>query len=143
MVLRLAKFFCLLCLVIGSWLLNLPTTQASSLTGLATLRALARTAVPYSEAMANGKPTLIEFYADWCTTCQSMAPAIQSLEQKYGDRINFVLLNIDQPEWSDQVSTYQVTGIPHLIFLDGAQQLQRQVVGAVPKTILSEMLAQF
>ncbi|WVZ09332.1 hypothetical protein V8G54_013862 [Vigna mungo] len=30
------------------------------------LKDLSTTAVPYEEALSNGKPTVVEFYADWC-----------------------------------------------------------------------------
>ncbi|MCS6812160.1 MAG: thioredoxin domain-containing protein, partial [Cyanobacteria bacterium] len=37
------------------------------------LDALAARSIPLEIALKNGKPTLIEFYANWCTTCQAMA----------------------------------------------------------------------
>ncbi|MEO0886884.1 MAG: thioredoxin domain-containing protein, partial [Cyanobacteria bacterium J06648_10] len=39
----------------------------------ASLSDMAEQAVPLETAMANGKPTMIEFYANWCTSCQAMA----------------------------------------------------------------------
>ena len=63
------------------------------------LAALAQTAIPYDVAQTNHRPTLLEFYADWCTACQAMAPAMVDLRQTYGDRVNFVMLNIDNDKW--------------------------------------------
>ena len=36
---------------------------------------------PLEVALSNGKPTLMEFYANWCSSCQAMAPDIAQLEQ--------------------------------------------------------------
>jgi len=52
-------------------------------------------AVPYEMAVSNLRPTVIEFYADWCESCQSMAKDNYALEQQYGERINFVMLYVD------------------------------------------------
>ncbi|NEO84274.1 MAG: thioredoxin fold domain-containing protein [Spirulina sp. SIO3F2] len=142
MMLQLQKWGCAIGLILSCWLLTLQTAQASSLAGLATLRSLAREAIPYTEALANGKPTVIEFYADWCTTCQGLAKTMQAIEQDYGDRVNFVMLNIDEPQWAPQIAANQVTGVPQLTFLDRQHQVQRQVVGAVPQAILAQMMVQ-
>lgn len=41
-------------------------------------------------AVCNGKPTIIDFYADWCASCKEMAPSMRSVETQYKDRINFI-----------------------------------------------------
>ena len=89
----------------------------SPLTGLVTLKAMAKEAVPYDNAIANNKPTLLEFYADWCSTCQGMSPTVKDLADKYGDRVNLVMLNIDDPQWDNLVQEYKVTGIPQYTFI--------------------------
>ena len=110
----------------------------SPLSGLITLKNLAKNATPYSEAIKNGKPTLLEFYADWCTTCQGMAGTIEELESQYGDRVNLVMLNIDDPQWDDLAQQYRVTGIPQYNFLDADQNKVDSFIGKVPQRILAQ-----
>ena len=116
--------------------------HASSLSGLVALKAMAQEAVPYEQAIANPKPTFMEFYADWCGTCQAMAPIVQRLHEQYGDRVNFVLLDVDDPQWLPQIEQYQVSGIPHMILLDRNQTEVQTWVGQVPAPILSDLFAQ-
>ena len=60
---------------------------------------LARRSVDPDVALTNGKPTLIEFYADWCQVCREMAPAMLELERSTQNRLDVVLVNVDNPRW--------------------------------------------
>ena len=102
------------------------------------LDAVAAVAIPIDVALANGKPTTIEFYADWCSSCQSMAADNLSLEKEYRDRMNFVMLNVDNTKWLPEVTKYRVDGIPRFIFLDRANQSIGDTTGAVPRAIMAE-----
>ena len=75
---------------------------------------LARRSVEPEVALSNGKPTLIEFYADWCQVCREMAPSMLDLEKQSRDRLDVVLVNVDNPRWQDLVDRYDVNGIPQL-----------------------------
>jgi len=110
----------------------------SPLSGLVTLKNLAKNSTPYQEAIANGKPTLIEFYADWCGTCQSMANTVENLENEYGDRVNLVMLDIDDPQWDDLGQEYKVTGIPQYNFLNAEERKIESFIGRVPQGILAQ-----
>ena len=41
-------------------------------------------------AFNNGKPTFLEFYAEWCEVCKEMAPKVSDLRDEYQKDINFV-----------------------------------------------------
>ena len=79
---------------------------------------LARRSLDPDIALANGRPTIFEFYADWCEACREMAPAILSIEEKNNNQFDLVLLNIDNQRWEDLLIQYQVIGIPQLNFFD-------------------------
>lgn len=60
------------------------------------------------------KPTLLGFWATWCPPCNAEAPEIQKLWERYGDQVNFVMVDSsvangrDTPEgikeWMEQGS---------------------------------------
>ena len=130
-------------LIAGTILVTQPDVSpqsAISITGLATLQQMAQDSVPYSVAVADNKPTFLEFYANWCTTCQSMAAMISQLHQSYGDTINFVMVNIDDPQYTKIIQQYQVTGVPQITILDHSHQINWTQVGKVPATILAQIL---
>jgi thiol-disulfide isomerase/thioredoxin len=111
-------------------------TSASS----TSLEAQAEKSTPIEVALSNGKPTLTEFYANWCTSCQAMASTIAEIKNQYGDSINFVMLNVDNSKWLPEVLRYRVDGIPHFVFLDRNGQPIAQTIGEQPKGILAANL---
>ena len=87
-------------------------------------------------AMTNSKPTLTEFYADWCTSCQAMAGDLGEIKRNYGDRVNFVMLNVDNTKWLPEMLRYRVDGIPHFVFMDSTGNAIAESIGEQPKGIL-------
>lgn len=50
--------------------------------------------VSISSIFAEGKPVVINFYAGMCPTCIVELPRMQAAYEKYGDQVNFVLVDI-------------------------------------------------
>ncbi|MFB2974624.1 thioredoxin family protein [Microseira sp. BLCC-F43] len=110
-------------------------------TDTATLTELAENSTPLEVAMSNGKPTLMEFYANWCTTCQAMAKDMGELEQEYAEQVNFVMLNVDNDKWLPEITRYRVDGIPHFVFFGKDGTEIAQTIGEQPRTIMAANLA--
>ena len=71
-----------------------------------------------------------------------MAPSLKRLHQRYGETVNFVMLNVDEPQWTDQIAQYGVTGVPQLTFLGRERNPIETLVGNVPESILSSIFEQ-
>ncbi|GJP29013.1 hypothetical protein CLOM_g19 [Closterium sp. NIES-68] len=102
------------------------------------LSALAARSASFDEALGNGRPTVVEFYADWCQVCRETARDTLKVEQQYRNDVNFVFLNIDNVKWAAELDEFGVDGIPHYTFLDGEGNEMAYVVGKVPRRILLE-----
>lgn len=104
------------------------------------LEAQVQTATPLDVALTNKKPTLTEFYADWCTSCQAMAGDLAILKDNYHDSVNFVMLNVDNNKWLPEILRYRVDGIPHFVFLDEQGTEIAQTIGEQPLSIMEANL---
>ena len=90
---------------------------------------LARRSLDPQTALTNGRSTLIEFYADWCQVCREMAPSMLELEKKSRDRLDVVLVNVDNPRWQDLVDRYDVNGIPQLNLFNAEGEPKERSLG--------------
>jgi len=96
----------------------------------APLEKLARQSLDLPVALANGRPTIVEFYADWCQACQAMAPAMDTLAERRQGQLNVVLLNVDNPRWQAEIERFQVNGIPQLDLFSASGQQVGRAIGA-------------
>ena len=75
------------------------------------------------EVLKSDKPVLVDFYADWCGPCKTMAPVIEELANEYEDVIKIGKLNVDDNQ--NYTSKYKVMTIPNLIFFKDGEQIGR------------------
>lgn len=88
-----------------------------------------------ADVLKSSKPVLVDFWAEWCGPCRSIAPSLEALATEYEGKMDVVKVNIDENPMSP--TQYGVRGIPTLlIFKDG--KVAAQQVGAAPKSALKE-----
>ena len=104
------------------------------------LTEMAKASTPLETALANGKPTLMEFYANWCGSCQAMANDLSAIKEKYAEPLNFVMLNVDNDKWLPEISKYRVDGIPHFVYLNDKGSTVAETIGEMPRIIMEANL---
>ena len=117
--------------------------QRSSLLGVDPVTLLAKMeaqspALP--AALANGRPTVVDFYAPWCESCKVSAPGMYRLERLYADKINYVVINGDDARNANLVQRFGVDGIPHLALISADRKLVGTLIGEVPEAVLESNL---
>jgi thioredoxin 1 len=98
---------------------------------------VALTGDTFDEVIGSDKPTLVDFWADWCGPCKMIAPILEELAEEHGDR--FTLAKVDVQAEPDLASRFEVQGIPLLILFQEGDILAK-VVGARPKEELEATL---
>ncbi len=81
---------------------------------------------------------LVDFGADWCSPCRTMAPIIEVLAQEYAGHVLIGAIDVDT---SQRVTArYGVWHFPTFLFFRDGRVVER-IVGAVPASRLRERLA--
>jgi thioredoxin-like negative regulator of GroEL len=69
-----------------------------------------------------------------------MAPTLHKLEQEYGDRVNFVMVNGDKDSSWQLIEAFGVDAIPHLALVSADGDIETALIGPIPKHILENDL---
>ncbi len=87
-----------------------------------------------------GMPVLVDFYADWCGPCKTMAPILQQFAAQHQGKLRVIKIDVDKnPAVAQQ---YRVQSIPTLILFRQGQPVWRQA-GAVPAAELARAVGPF
>ena len=111
-----------------------------------------------------GKPVVLNFWATWCGPCKSELPAFDEAYAEYGDRIQFVMLNLAEPGGENKTEVeqfaaengygfpiyydsygmgsgyYGVRSIPASVFIDAQGMVKAAYMGAMSAEQLNECI---
>lgn len=70
---------------------------------------------------------LVDFYADWCGPCRSLAPTINKLADTFKGEVKVIKINVD--DFPELAGTYKASSIPNVVILKDGVEVKR-VIGA-------------
>ena len=94
----------------------------------------------FNKLINSKKPTLVDFYADWCGPCKMMGPLIEETKKDLGDDATILKVNIDDN--SDVAIHYGIRSIPTLVLFKEGEVVWRQS-GVPPKSLIVESVKKF
>ena len=74
-------------------------------------------------------PVLVDFYADWCQPCRSIAPLLEQLGKRHAGKL--IVAKIDTERQQRTASRLGVEGIPAVYLFRGGKPVDQRV-GALP-----------
>lgn len=80
---------------------------------------------------------LVDYYADWCGPCRKLAPDLERLVQKHGDKV--VVLKVDVEKEKDLARQAGVRSIPDVRILHGGKEVDK-FIGSQPYAKIEKLI---
>ena len=79
----------------------------------------------FNEIMNEGKPVVLDFWAEWCGPCRMLGPIIDELASEYEGRVIIGKVEVDNN--ADVTAQFGIRNIPTVLFFKDNQLVDKQV----------------
>lgn len=86
-------------------------------------------AAKFNELIKSEVPVLVDFFADWCGPCHTMAPVMEKLAKSKSGKMKVIKVNVDKNPGA--ASKFGVRSIPTFILFEKGQVKWRKA-GVIP-----------
>ena len=89
------------------------------------------------DVLDSEKPVLVDFWAEWCGPCKSIAPSLEEISNEMNDKLLVAKINIDEnPKIAQE---YNIRSIPALMIFKEGRKVS-EIMGALPKSNLESWI---
>lgn len=78
----------------------------------------------FNDLINKNKLVLVDFSAEWCGPCQTLAPILKELKEELGEVLSIIKIDVDKNQ--PVAAKFQVQGVPTLILYRDGEQVWRQ-----------------
>ena len=90
-----------------------------------------------ADVLKSGKPVLVDYWAEWCGPCKSIAPILEAVAKEYDGRLKVAKINVDENQSTP--AKFGIRGIPTLMLFKNGN-VEATKVGALSKSQLTAFL---
>lgn len=91
----------------------------------------------FEEILAQGKPVVIDFWAEWCGPCRRIAPIVDELSKEFADTVVVCKCDVDN---NDEIATkYAIRNIPTIIFIKNGELVDKSVGAATKEQLVAKI----
>lgn len=91
----------------------------------------------FDEMINSGKPVLVDFFAEWCGPCKTMAPILKDVKAKLGEEVSIIKVDVDKNQ--EASIKYAIRSVPTLILFKNGKEIWKQS-GVVPAETLVQLV---